>query len=43
MVILEDKVFHEITDYINKYDGLMIDCEEDLIKKYPHIPDNTLR
>lgn len=43
MVIMDDKLFYEINDYINRFNGLTMECEVEIVHRYPQIPENTLR
>lgn len=43
MVIIDDRLFYEINDFINKFNGITMECEIELIQRYPKIPENTLR
>lgn len=41
--ILRALEYKELCDYIQCYNGLAIDCEIDLIDRYPHIQRLTLK
>lgn len=41
--ILKSAEYNDICDYIEKYHGLAIDCELELIKSYPNFHRLTLK
>lgn len=42
MIVLNNERFREICDFIRKYKGLAIDCQEALVNKFPDVPKLTL-
>jgi hypothetical protein len=43
MVIIKDKTYNEIIDHLNNYNGLALDCENEIISKYSYLPEDTIR
>lgn len=43
MVIIKQDVYSNIVDCIRNYGGLAVECEEELTKRFPDVPLDTLR
>lgn len=43
MVIIKDRVYHEIIDLLNNYQGLALDCENEIFSRYSYIPEDSIR
>lgn len=42
MVILNEVVYKRLVDFLSRYSGLSIECEEEASKFYPDIPPETI-
>lgn len=42
MIVLETDTYNNIIKYIQNYDGLLIDCEKDIVQHFETVPRNTL-
>jgi hypothetical protein len=43
MVVLDKLTFNRIIDYLNGCQGLSIEHERSLVKRFPDIPQDTIR
>lgn len=42
MIVLTSEKYHKICRFIRNFKGLAIDCEVNLIQKFPEVPKLTL-
>lgn len=42
MVIVSTAEYEEVVKFINKFNGITIDCEKELVRRYPHLQSETL-
>lgn len=43
MVIINEVTYNSIVDFLFKYQGLSIECEEEVSKRFPEIPPDTIK
>jgi CDAN1-interacting nuclease 1 len=43
MVIVSEKIWSQIVDFLRNFKGLSIECDEKLVQAFPEIPFSTLR
>lgn len=43
MVIVNDAILSKINDYLTNYQGLAIECEDEVVKAFPELPRLTIR
>lgn len=43
MVIVNETTYNQIVDFLFKYKGLSIECEEEVSKRFPDIPPDTIK
>lgn len=43
MVIINEATYNQIVDFLFRYQGLSIECEEEASKRFPQIPPETIK